>query len=361
MSINKENKQYPTVATNHLITLCEVFEDYEAFYNDLEELIKPNKKKKVYEHISQKKVYDYIMQENIYINNEKIDAFIEKHKHTIEVMKKYCCLSDFMLWYFDSKGERENDFFLLDDYILEYIEKHKKDIDTMKQLVLKIKELGIEVITFGEHLDFTKQSYSLSIPLLSTSYDCEFEFLENMECTPTYPSSNNTTRYKTSSSHYLMHLTLYNPESQGIRSNCVRNIELNSLVFSPSFLPNEITAETTINVIKNLIEKNKAESKDIKDTVDLSIATDRLKNEFESLKKRYETIDKVKENQELKELLIGMQNIMAKLQIFEESFSKQIIDTYPNLSEDIIKKEKKQEDDRKKDKENFAEHIYFCC
>lgn len=217
----------------------------------------------------------------------------------------------------------------------------------MKQIVLKIKELGIEVITFGEHLDFTKQSYSLSIPLLNSSYDCEFEFLENMECTPTYPSSNNTTKYKSSSSHYLMHLTLYNPESHGIRSNCVRNIELNSLVFNPSFLPNEITAETTINVIKNLIEKNKAESKDIKDAVDVSIATDKLKSEFESLKKRYDTIDKVKENQELKELLIGMQNIMAKLQTFEESFSKQIINTYPDLSEDIIKKEKTQEEDRR--------------
>lgn len=108
MSINKENQQYPAVGTNHLITLCEVFEDYEAFYNDLEELIKPNKKKKkLYEYLSQKqeeqeenlvrKVYDYIMQENTLINNEKYDAFIEKHKHTIEVMKKYCCLSNFML------------------------------------------------------------------------------------------------------------------------------------------------------------------------------------------------------------------------------------------------------------------------
>lgn len=287
------------------------------------------------------------MQENIFINNEKYDAFIEKHKHTIEVMKKYCCLSNFMLWYFDSNGEMKNDFFLLDDYILEYIEKHKEDINTMKQVVLKIKELGIEVITFGEYLDFTKQSYSLSIPLLNTSYDAEFDFLENMECTPTYPSSNNTTKYKTSSSHYLIHLTLYHPKNRGIKSYNVRGIELNSLVFNPSLLPNEITVKSTINVIKALIEKSKEESKDIKDAIDVSIATDSLKSEFKSLKKRYDAIVKVKDNQELKELLIGMQNIMVKLQTFEESFTQQIIDTYPDLSEDIIKKEKTQEEDRR--------------
>lgn len=98
MSTNKENKQYSVIATNHLITLCEVFEDYEAFYNDLEDLV--NQKKATKEEDLVLEVYEYIMQENIFINNEKYDAFIEKHKHTIEVMKKYCCLSNFMLWYF---------------------------------------------------------------------------------------------------------------------------------------------------------------------------------------------------------------------------------------------------------------------
>lgn len=46
MSTNKENKQYSVIATNHLITLCEVFEDYEAFYNDLEDLVNQKKQQK---------------------------------------------------------------------------------------------------------------------------------------------------------------------------------------------------------------------------------------------------------------------------------------------------------------------------
>lgn len=55
MSTNKENKQYSVIATNHLITLCEVFEDYEAFYNDLEDLVNQKRNKKIYKYFRQKK------------------------------------------------------------------------------------------------------------------------------------------------------------------------------------------------------------------------------------------------------------------------------------------------------------------
>ena len=50
---------------------------------------------------------------------------------------------------------------------------------------------------------------------------------------------------------------IFFPKNRGIKSYNVRGIELNSLVFNPSLLPNEITVKSTINVIKALIEKSK--------------------------------------------------------------------------------------------------------
>lgn len=336
---NENNKNCIEINTNNLIVLCEIFEDYKAFYEDLEELINQKKKKDLVT-----KVYDYIQKNKFSFPNKKYDAFIKKHQHTIEIMNKYSCLINYTVFSYDSNGEKRKN--LPEDYFYKYIEEHKEDFETIKNVVLKIKILGIDRITLREHLDFTTMQGTLIEYALNTSYDCEFAFLENMEAIPTYLS--NPIRYRTSLSSYCIYLQLIHFYGSVDKINeHSRRIELNSLIFNPDRLPNVITRESTIGVIKNLIEKNKAESKDIKDAVDVSIATDKLKSEFESLKKRYDTIDKVKENQELKELLIGMQNIMAKLQTFEESFSKQIIDTYPDLSEDIIKKEKTQEEDRR--------------
>lgn len=327
------NEKRIEISTNNLLVLCEIFEDYEAFYEDLEDLIKQKKKKDLII-----KIYDYIQKNKFSFPNKKYDAFIKKHQHTIEIMNKYSCLSDFTVLSYNAKGEKKEN--LPEDYFYEYIKEHQEDFETIKNVILRIKNLGINKTIFGEHLDFTKTMFELNTP---NSHD--FVFLENIEVAPTYP--NYSIKYKSNSSPYLMYLQLnffmgYVYEI----SEHQRKIELNSLVFNPSLLPNEITVESTINVIKALAQKQE-ESKDIKDVVDVSIATDRLKSEFESLKKRYDTIDKVKDNRELKELLIEMQNIMAKLQTFEESFTQQIIDTYPDLSEDIIKKEKTQEEDRR--------------
>lgn len=332
------NEKCIEISTNDLLVLCEIFEDYEAFYEDLEKIIKSKTNKDLVT-----KVYNYIQKKKNYFPNKKYDAFIKKHQHTIEIMNKYSCLSNLTVLNYDAKGEKRK--ILPEDYFYRYIKEHRKDFETIKNVVLKIKNLGIDRITFGEHLDFTTMQGTLIEYALNTSYDCNFAFLENMKVIPAY--LNNPIRYRTNSSSYCIYLqSIHYYGSEDKISKYDRRIELNSLIFNPDRLPNVITRESTIGVIKALAQKQE-ERKDIKDVVDVSIATDRLKCEFESLKKRYDTIDKVKENQELKDILLEMQNVIARLQIFEESFTQQIIDTYPDLSEDIIKKEKTQEEDRR--------------
>ncbi len=332
--MNTNNNEVKEINTNHLIALCEIFDDYKEFYRDLEELIKSKTNKNLV-----RKVYDYITKKTSFFRNKKYDAFIAKHKNTIDIMIEYFSLSNLTVLSYDIKGERKGT--LAVDYFFKYLKQHQEDIETIKQVALKIKELGIDRITFGKDLDFTKYYH-----LLNTAYDCEFAFLTDLEIIPSY--SNGAIKYKTNSSPYLMYLKLdhfYGSEDK--ISKYRRKIELNSLIFNPNLLPNEITVEATIGVIKALAEEQKEVSKDIEDSVDISIATDDLKKEFVSLKKSYEEIAKLKDNQELKDILLEMQNVIAKLQLFEENFEQSVIDTHPSLNKDIMKKEKTAEEDRR--------------
>ncbi len=333
--MDKNNNDVKNIYTNHLIVLCEIFEDYKSFNYDLEKLIKSKINKNLV-----KKVFDYIRMKKHFFSTKKYELFIAKHINTIEVMKKYGCLYDFTILSYSVKGERKNN--LAEDYFFAYLEEHQKDIETIKQVALKIKELGIDRVTFCEDFDFTNKIHSLN-PLC----DSEVAFLNDLEIIPAY--LNHSIKYKTKSSPYLiyLHLNRFGGPRYEV-SKYQRKINLNSLIFNPDLLPNEITVESTIGVIKGLAEEEQKEvSKDIKDSVDISIATDNLKKQFESLKKRYDNIDKVKDNQELKDLLLGMQNIIAKLQVFGANFEQAVIDTYPSLNKDIMKKEKTQEEDRR--------------
>ena len=82
--MNTNNNEVKEINTNHLIALCEIFDDYKEFYRDLEELIKSKTNKNLV-----RKVYDYITKKTSFFRNKKYDAFIAKHKNTIDIMIEY--------------------------------------------------------------------------------------------------------------------------------------------------------------------------------------------------------------------------------------------------------------------------------
>ena len=124
--MNTNNNEVKEINTNHLIVLCEIFDDYEDFYKDLEELIKSKTDKDLVQ-----KVYDFIMKEKHFFRNKKYDAFIAKHKNTIGVMNEYSCLFNLTVLSYNSKGGRREN--LAEDYFFEYLEQHKEEIGIIKQ------------------------------------------------------------------------------------------------------------------------------------------------------------------------------------------------------------------------------------
>ena len=323
------NKYCKTIDTNHLIALCEIGTDYESFCNDLEILIKSKKNKDLVQ-----KVYDAI-KGKFSFGNFKYKNFMEKHKHTIEIMNKYYCLDRLTIFSYNSEGKRKQN--LAEDYFYQYIKEHKKDIEKIKALALKVRELGFHKINFGEQLDFTEYEYEL-YNIYSNVYNistCDFAFLENMEIQPTYLKE--PIKYKTKNSCYCMFLQCFN----NAEIIPYEDIILNSLIFDLRKLPNKITIKSTINVIQELANKNEQEYINIKNAIDLSITTSNLVNHFNELLIIYNKIDKEKNNKELLILLNQMTNILGQLQSFEGFFQKQIISNSKNITNDTIEKEKR--------------------
>ena len=334
--MEERNKHCKKIKTNHLIVLCEVGENYKSFCDDLEELIKSKSNRYLVN-----KVYR-VMQGKSTISSNKYKEFVEKHKHTIEIMNKYSCLSNLTVLSYDEKGKRREN--LAEDYFYQYIQEHNEDIETIKALALKIKALGFNEINFGEKLDFTEVEYELDTLCGNQNY---FAFLENMEVNPTY--LNNPIKYRTNGSCYCL---ILETDGFGFGFNREigkynRNIELNSLIFDPNKLPNEITTKSTIGIIQELAEKKKGEHEDIHASVDLSITTSDLAGYFERLKEISERIDKIKDNPELKNLLNQMQNTLTQLQLFGVNFENQIIDSHAGITDKTMKKEKKLYLDRR--------------
>ncbi|MGM9834366.1 MAG: hypothetical protein ACI31M_01115 [Bacilli bacterium] len=318
--------QCKSININHLITLCEIGEDYKSFCEDLERLIKSKTNKDLINEAYK------VMQGKFSIRSGKYKSFIEKHKRTIEVMKNYFCLSNLTFISYDVKGNRRRN--LPEDYFYEYLQKNKENIEIIKEVALKLKKLGFREIKYGENLDFKEFEY-----YLNTSSERYFAFLENMEVKSTY--LNNPIKYKTNGSCYCMCLYSECYDAKKEVSKYYREIYLNSLILDPNSLPNEITTESTIGVIKKLAANKKAEYSDIRNSVDLSIATSDLKSQFEHLKQVVANIDKIKNNEELASVLYQMQGIIIQLQNFDKAFEREIINSNTSITEQTMEQEKK--------------------
>lgn len=324
---HKWDEKCKSISIDYLITLCEIGEDYKTFCDDLEILIKSKTNKSIVNEVYR------VMQGKISIRSSKYESFIKKHKDTIEIMNKYSCLWNLTVLSYDAKGNRKEN--LTGDYFYEYIQKNKEDIETIKEVALKLKALGFNEIKYGENLDFTEVEYEWD-----KFYDGRnFAFLENIEIISTY--LNSPIKYKTNGSCYCMCLSLWGYGDKKEVGKYDRKIYLNSLIFDPNILPNEITTESTIGVIKKLADNKKKEYSDIRNSVDLSIATSDLNGQFEDLKKLVDKIDKIKNNEELASILYQMQSIMIQLQNFDENFEKEIIDSNTGITKEKMEQEKK--------------------
>lgn len=332
-----------SIEINVLMALCEMGENYKVFCDDIDLIISKeegNWSIDLYKFIKGEGNWPIdLYKSDTFVIPKKFRLFVEKHSRNIEIMIKYDCLYDFTVRNYDNNGQSYSNLGI--DYFYNYIGRHLKEINLIKLIVCRIKLLGIRYVYLDEELDFTTNEYFCDFSL-SFLYDHEFSFLENMNILSV---SNNLIKYTTTDSCYSIQL---NTDGKTIKEYN-RKILLNCLTFNPNRLPNDITINSTFDVILKLANKcNKSQLlKDIQNSIKLYMAILDLKQQYERLKNVYESIDKIKNNQEFLNLINQMNFIITKLQSLGVDFETQIIDEYVEVTPEIMEKEKRMYLDRK--------------
>jgi hypothetical protein len=257
---------------------------------------------------------------------------VKKYQDIIEIMKKYDCLIPMTIFKYEPNGKPYK--LSNEEYFFKFISEHKEDIETIKNIAIKIKNLGFDEIIYGENLDFTENEYELIA--LDGFY---IKFLDNIEVVPKY--NYDRIRYKTNDSSYCIEVKINGYGKDKRISEGLRRIELNSLIFDPERLPNEITFESTVGTIIKLAEDSKKDNQIIKDTVDMSVSVEDLITQYNNTKKIIESIENVKNKEEIKQILNNILSELTKLKSASLSFEKETVDSFPKISEDKIEDEKK--------------------
>lgn len=321
--VETEEKE-KVIGVRHLLALCEI-ENFDIFRKELEELIISKRPKKLIN-----KVYR-IMRGKVVLGNKKIKDFVKRHQNTVDVLNKYHITSNLTICSYDDYGRKYPDF--EEDYFLEFINSHKDEVETIKNVVQRIYQLGFDKIYYDEKCDFTNIEYRFGRRLEQVQY------LENMEIIPTY--DNRTITYKTNGSCYCMSLGVSGIGDDKYFSEYSRKIKLNSLIFEPSRLPDEITYKTIVGSILELAKENEQEGKIIRELVDVSVAIDDLVTQYDVIKKVVETVDNVKNKDELKQVLNIIMDEINKLKTAEMSLRQNTISDSKKLSEEKINEEKR--------------------
>lgn len=330
-----------------IITLCNIADEYSEFHKNLIKFMTAKHNKNGLHKLGK------IVNGDRVIGARKAKKFYKDNSKVIDEINK----RPGFIHNYDSLGNLRVTSCL--DQIHQYILKNKDNLDKIYAVLEKIKSLGFEKIEFDENLDFTNAKYKLD-----TEYSgpCEITYFDNMEAMPNYQDS--VIEYKTTGSNYKMYLecVLFFFNIQGGKSKmidfktsgnivistaadfskneCKRAITLNSLVFDPSRLPDDISNESIFNKIVELKETKKEECTIIKDSVDLSVAISDLKTQCDLSNDILQGLNIVESKKELLEALFRISRYIGRMQSMSLAHDKSIANPNSQITEEKLRAEK---------------------
>ena len=320
-SMIKDAKQ---VSINDAITLCYILDGFDKFNNNLLKFIK---NKNIADYIY---FLNHISHGKILIGKSKVKEFYEQNKVVIDEINIHNYISNFILNNYSLDDGMLKDNTCLNK-LYNYLKKHEDEKEKAIDLLLEIRELGIKELYFDENMDFTDTIYEVD---KKDPYDICL-YVDNMEGVPNY--FNNIVLYKTKKSNYGIKLQIDNSFSVGIIEP---KIYLNSLLFDPSRLPKNLTAESTFHKIYNLKEKQKNGCIAIQNAIDLSIHIEELCEEYTSACEEIENLKNFEKADLLRQNLLKMKEYLNNLKTISEEYNNGILAENKLITKEHLKHEK---------------------
>ena len=307
----------------NIIALCHIIDDFEEFEKKLIPMISPK-----YNRDFVFQLWD-ISRGKFKVGAGKTKKFYNSNKEIIDTINQYTNITRFICDNYGYHGEPNGNL----EFFYKYITSHKEEIESILAVLTKLDKLGFRDFEFSEELDFTKEVYS-AYPSFDRNFD--ITYVANAEVIPNYQ---NHIYYKTTDSNYKMKLDLLGITEKEI-SDYGRKIELNSLLFNPNTLPQEINKENTYGKLLKAKNEQKEKTSLIRNSVDLSIGVSDLEQQFNYTSEIINKLSGVKNKEELVKILSSIKEDLKRLKILSVDYDNSILQEEPSLTPEVLEKEK---------------------
>ena len=168
-------------------------------------------------------------------NSDKIKDFYNENKSIIDVINEY----SFICSNYDVNGNvMYNDSL---NFFYSYMQENRDGIDSIVSVLERIKELGFSTLYFNQKLEGSSDVYSIST---SFNDNDTIIYLDNMEVVS---NDGEYISYRTLNPSFRLILV---PDRDDI-SKVNKRVEVNSLLFDTSLLPESLSKDSTFNQIMN--------------------------------------------------------------------------------------------------------------
>lgn len=258
--------------------------------------------------------------------------FYKRNKEVVDIINNYSDIKTFLNktnYDFDNEGKlclREGMKFFY-----QYFLSHRDSMDQMLGVLEKINELGFSYIDFNSDADFTKEEFNISSFF---GQNIEISFFDNIEV---IPSCSNGIHYRTKSSNYRMDLNVGFSDVLAIGSQ----ITLNSLLFDPERLPDNLTKESTFGKLVELKKEQTDVTSYIRDSVCLGDSIQDLDKQILATIRTVNGLENAENKQQLLETLLNIKANAIKLQSLSAEYDRFIMGKDPLITPEVLETEKK--------------------
>ncbi len=254
--------------------------------------------------------------------------FYDEYEKVINLINRYSTIDNFIDFSYNPQGNLTEDFKIFYHYMLD----NKLKIRRIQKLLFSLKTLDFKKIIFSENFDFTNQEYLM---FTSFSNNVNITYLDNIKVIPNYNSD--IIMYKSTKSNYKI---ISNLSYNSLDTNN-STIEVNSLVFNPYRLPNDITKKSLFGQISSLKIKLEEDCNILRNSVNLNVRINRLYDEFNSLKELIKNISDLKLKEQLCQALLEIRDSLNKLKVINEEYDNNLLKQNTISSKELEQEQKK--------------------
>ena len=320
--MEKERKLISSDIDN-LIALCHILNAYTEFTQNLPKLIKTKYNRDI--------VYNLykISKGKLVVGSKKVKKFYQENKSVIDTINKFSNICIFINYNYDWQGNLSEESGL--NFFYKYISTHQESLERILSVLEKIKKLGFDKLEFDEEIDFTNTKYKIDARL---GGNFDIAYFDNIEVVPNYQKG--VVEYRTTESNYKIIAKV----SFGELSKYGKTIIVNSLLFDPKRLPEDVTKESIFDKIVSLKSNQQENCDTIRNSVDLSIGVDDLYSQFNTTSRIVDGLNNVECKEQLHEVLLGIKAYLDQLQTISSEYDDSISQSDSTITKEKLQKEK---------------------